>query len=311
MLSRRSIRIKIMQLLYALDRDKELTFQGILPQYRNCVAQSFDLYLFCCKLFLDVVGHASKEATKRHSKHLVEKEDRDFRPFLESNALSQSLINNEAFQRALKRNEEWPEIDEDIIRRIYYQFAKTPEYLAYATTKTPTAEDHKAQLLSLFKSCIANETFTDILEYNYRNYIDDKSLLVGAMKKTIKGLPAEENFLKQYQPNSETTEEFGLELLKYVHKENENLSKHILPTLKNWDADRVAVLDMILLKLALSELFLFTSIPTKVSLNEYVEISKLYSTEKSKDFINGILDRLMKELVAAGKINKTGRGLVE
>ena len=83
------------------------------------------------------------------------------------------------------------------------------------------------------------------------------------------------------------------------------------PTLKNWDVDRVAIIDMILLKMALSELMIFPTIPTKVTLNEFVEISKMYSTEKSKDFINGILDRLMKKLNKEGKIKKEGRGLLE
>jgi len=85
----------------------------------------------------------------------------------------------------------------------------------------------------------------------------------------------------------------------------------IEPTLKNWDADRVAIIDMVLLKMALSELTSFPTIPTKVTLNEFVEISKLYSTDKSKDFINGILDRLMKKLNKEGKIQKEGRGLKE
>jgi len=80
----------------------------------------------------------------------------------------------------------------------------------------------------------------------------------------------------------------------------------IEPALKNWDADRVAIIDMILLKMALSELLSFPSIPTKVTLNEFVDISKLYSTDKSKDFINGILDRLMKQLEKDGKIKKEG-----
>lgn len=311
MLSRRSIRIKIMQLLYALDRDKVLTYEELLRQYRERIAQSLDLYLFSLSIFLDIVAHAAKDANKRHSKHLVEKQDRDFRPYLESNPLIQSLRENEILGRQLRKERGWPEIDDDVIRRLYYQFAKTEEYLAYATMPAPTNEDHQKQLLSLFKSCVNNEAYTDNLEYNYHNWIDDKSLIIGAMKKTIKGLPVAEDYLTAFEPNDETTEDFGLQLLKYVHKEDEKLGGHILPTLKNWDADRVAVLDMILLKLALSEFFLFSSIPTKVTLNEYVEISKLYSTEKSKDFINGILDRLMKELLASGEIKKSGRGLVE
>ena len=92
---------------------------------------------------------------------------------------------------------------------------------------------------------------------------------------------------------------------------DQELFNIIEPNLKNWDADRVAIIDMILLKMAIGELISFSSIPTKVTLNEYVEIAKVYSTDKSKDFINGILDRLMKKLEKEGQINKSGRGLVD
>ena len=166
-------------------------------------------------------------------------------------------------------------------------------------------------LLSLFKYCYDSEVFCDLLEDNYSAWIDDRSLVIGAIKKLIRELPTAENVFQKYAPPVETTDEFGLELLKYVHKNDEELAGIIHPTLKNWDAERVAVLDMILLKLAITELILFSSIPKKVTLNEYVDISKMYSTDKSKDFINGILDRLMKELTKSGKIVKSGRGLVD
>ena len=100
-------------------------------------------------------------------------------------------------------------------------------------------------------------------------------------------------------------------MLKHVLEQDKRLLDIIEPNLKNWDADRVAIIDMILLKMAIAELLNFPSIPTKVTLNEYVEIAKLYSTDKSKDFINGILDRLMKKLESDGQINKKGRGLIE
>ena len=149
------------------------------------------------------------------------------------------------------------------------------------------------------------------MEDFYASWDEDKSLIVGALKKTLKALPAKEDFYEVHRPTEETTVEFGETLLTQVHKTDKELLELIEPTLKNWDAERVAVIDMILLKMALCELLGFPTIPTKVTLNEFVEISKLYSTDKSKDFINGILDRLMKKLHDDGKIKKEGRGLVE
>ena len=124
-------------------------------------------------------------------------------------------------------------------------------------------------------------------------------------------MPVEGSFFDTYKPTEDTILDFGLNLLSNVLEKNEQYKQQIENVLKNWDAERVAVIDMILLKMAAAEFVLFPSIPTKVTINEYMEISKSYSTEKSKDFINGILDRLLKDLEEEGGIDKKGRGLQE
>ena len=124
-------------------------------------------------------------------------------------------------------------------------------------------------------------------------------------------MPVSEDFYEAYKPTDDTVKEFGEVLLEKVHEDGDELFNIIEPTLKNWDAERVAVIDMILLKMAVCELVNFPTIPTKVTLNEFVEISKMYSTDKSKDFINGILDRLLKKLEKEGKVVKEGRGLIQ
>jgi len=310
MLSRRNIRVKVMQSLYTLDRNTELTFDNVLKNYRVSLEQSFDLYLFTLKFFYDVLQHAITDETTRHSKHLPSSEDQQFKAVIVNNPLITSLKDNHFFQTKY-RSSKHTAIDEDIIRRIYYDFAKKKEYLAYATSENLTNEDHCKMLLLAYKHFTNNETFTEILDDNFGNWTDDKSLIIGTLKKTIRDLPVEGDLFKKYLPSTETTDEFGIRLLNNVRKENTELEAIIHPTLKNWDADRVAVLDMILLKMAVSELMIFPSIPKKVTLNEYLDLSKLYSTDKSKDFINGILDRLMKELSKTGKIVKTGRGLID
>ena len=205
----------------------------------------------------------------------------------------------------------YPKLDSDIVRNIYYDFAKQDAYISYATSEAPSNDEHKKMLLAIFKHCYDTETFCDVLEDSFGNWSDDRSLIIGTIKKTIRDLPTDGGLFEKYLPNIETTDDFGLQLCNYVHQKNTELEGVIHPTLKNWDAGRVAVLDMILLKMAVAELLIFQSIPKKVTLNEYLDISKAYSTDKSKDFINGILDRLMKELTKSGKIIKTGRGLVD
>ena len=152
--------------------------------------------------------------------------------------------------------------------------------------------------------------FNETIEDHYVSWDDDESLVVGAMKKIIKSLDQDEyDFLKDYIPDDETVKEFGETLLIATVKNDKSLVELITPFLENWELERVAAIDLIMLKMAVTEILRIESIPTKVTLNEYVEISKIYSTEKSKEFINGILDRIINKLNNENKIIKTGRGL--
>lgn len=311
MLSRRNIRIKVMQMLYGSNRDPELSYQQVLDRFRNNVEQSFHLYLFNLYYLTKVAAYALKDAEKRSSKHLPTEEDKAFTGKLYLNDSMQSIVNDAAFQQAIEKLKFEEKIDDDLLRRLYKDFAKGEAYKEFLANPADMTPDHIAILLALFKHCVSDETFNETMEDMYSSWIDDKSLIVGSIKKTIKALPAPENFTQLYFPDSETVQGFGETLMNKVLNEDEELLKVIEPTLKNWDANRVAAIDMILLKMALSELLIFPTIPTKVTLNEFVEISKRYSTEKSKEFINGILDRLVKQLNKDGKIKKEGRGLVD
>ncbi len=310
MLSRRNIRIKIMQLLYA-GSNTGLDQAIILDRYKALIEQSYNLYLFNLTTAAQVSNFAYQDKENRVSKLLPSDADVNFQPKLASNDLTSSITLNEEFTYELDTHNVDTDIEDSVIKSIYAEFVKTKDYLVYHENPDPKAEDHKTVLLALYKFCLANAIFEDLVDERYNNWEDDKSLVVGAIKRTIKALPLEEKTYKQFKPNHETTQEFGFTLLDMVLDRDAELLGIIEPNLKNWDADRVAIIDMILLKMAIAELINFPSIPTKVTLNEYVEIAKLYSTDKSKDFINGILDRLMKKLDHEGKIKKQGRGLID
>jgi N utilization substance protein B len=311
MLSRRNIRIKVMQVLYAVNRDPELKYPKALLLYNQNISGAFDQYLLNLLQLVRAAQYAQKVYDKKASKLRPTKEDMEFTPVLSSNPLITSLIEHKGLQTLLKIHHIHERINEDNSRLLYNQFAKTDFYKAYLSNPANTLTEHRQTMLEFYKTCLSSDTLNDIMEDNFICWADDKSLVVGAMKKTLKSLPANGDFYTEFQPQEETVKEFGEELLKAVFENDEEYHQIIEPTLKNWDADRVAVVDMILLKMALCELLMFPTIPTKVTLNEFVEISKLYSTPKSKDFINGILDRLLKKLEKEGKIAKTGRGLIE
>jgi transcription antitermination protein NusB len=300
-----------MQMLYALGRDKELKFDEALKLYREQVSQSFELYLFNLLYFMRVAEYAIQDKVDRKAKIRPTEEDKLFTSKLAENSLLESLRKNAPLHTLFKHFKLEESIDKDHVRTFYLEFAKKEEYLAYLKKAENSQEEHLEILLTLYRQYSATELYEELNEDRFPHWPDDESLIVGSMKKTIKALPVSMHFYEAYRPNKETTVDFGEVLMRKVHDEDEELLKIIEPALKNWDADRVAAIDMILIKMALVELMTFTSIPPKVSLNEFVEIAKNYSTDKSKDFINGILDRLLKQLETDGKIQKDGRGLID
>ncbi len=311
MLSRRNIRVKVMQILYSLNRDPEMTLADLQRRFQTNIDSSYELFLLNTLYLAQVAAYAEKDLEKRKSKHLPSEADKQFTAKLFNNDLLQSLINDSSISKSWERLKLIDRIDQDNLRVYYAEFAKKEEYKAYVSNPNTTDTDHRQMLLMLYKSLTANEMFNEVMDDYYWSWDDDKSLVVGTIKKTIKALPGNPTFFEPSQPEVEATTNYGRELLTSVVENDVELLGIIEPTLKNWDADRVAIMDMILIKMALSELTAFPTIPTKVTLNEFVEISKLYSTDKSKDFINGILDRLMKKLNKEGKIQKEGRGLKE
>ncbi|MBK6621461.1 MAG: transcription antitermination factor NusB [Saprospirales bacterium] len=311
MLSRRNVRIKVMQVLYSMNRDENLGLSEAMTQYRQSVNRSFELYLFNLWQFLQAACYSREDLARRNAKLLPTDEDRHFTAILCDNPLSRSLLENTELVKYIRAYHTEDKIDEDITRTLYSDFAKSEEYLQYLANKAAGEEEHTQILLQLYKVCTNSEVFNDRME-DFFPHLDRRQVARrGKREENFESPPAPVDFLMEYIPPKETTQEFGETLLEQVFKQDKELLELIEPALKNWDADRVAIIDMILIKMALIELMAFPTIPTKVTINEFVEISKMYSTDKSKDFINGILDRLMKKLQKEGKILKEGRGLIE
>lgn len=307
MLSRRNVRIKVMQVLYAFNRENANP-QLALRHYSKMVDDAYQLYLYNLLTLIRVAEYARQDEIRRHGKLRPSEEDAVFTAKLSNNAALLSLSKNFRLTQSIGRYHLGQSLDADFVRKLYMDFTETDAYKAYIADE---AADHVAVLLDLYKFIINHETFESMAEDHFPLWSDDKGLIVGAMKKTIKALPATEDFLDEYLPPDETVKEFGEVLLKKVTEADKALLDIVEPSLQNWDAERVALIDMIVLKMAIAEFLYFPSIPTKVTLNEFVDISKMYSTDKSKEFVNGILDRLLKKLTAEGLVNKQGRGLMD
>ncbi|HHB51651.1 MAG TPA: transcription antitermination factor NusB [Saprospiraceae bacterium] len=259
--------------------------------------------------FIRVARYAINDADKRKSKLRPTEEDLKFRPKLGDNVLINSLLENEGLKKLFSQNrtQEW--VAKDKIRDLYLSFLKTDTYKDYLHKPSDQHADQQI-LLALFKHLSGNENYNEIIEDFNALWQDDKSLIIGAIKKIIKSLPAPDDFYERFAIDEDTVEEFGKELLVDVLEQQQRYLEIIEPALNNWDVERVAIIDMILIKMGLSEFINFESIPTKVTLNEFVDLAKIYSTDKSKEFVNGILDRLLKKLEKEGAIVKEGRGLI-
>ena len=311
MLSRRNVRVKVMQLLYAERQDSALTPDLTVAAFRRMVEQSYVSLLFDLYAFVRIVRESREEQKRKAARLVPSADDKAFKPHAFDNLLILNLANSPELEKAAAQYKFAELLDEERLRQFYAISKEWEGYAAYATAENPTRDQHLQAALRAHKALIDNEAYNDFLEDRFGRWDEDKSLIVGAAKKVFKSLPQAGPFLEAYRTDEETAEAFGVHLLRFVLDEDQRLLAYIEPLLKNWEAERVAVLDMIFLKMALGELLEFSQIPPKVTLNEYVELAKTYSTEKSKDFVNGVLDALLRTLREEGLIVKEGRGLIE
>ena len=299
-----------MQILFAKNRDSELSDRMAMRTFETSLNTTFYQYLLNLYVMIGVFRVAEKDTDRRSTKHIKSEVDEKFSDRLFTNEFVQSIFNHKELNKKFKDNHLEASVDKSNFRSIYKSFGKEDFYLEYAIADEVSKEQHIELLHELYRNIRKNEIFNELMEDHSATWKDDKSLVIGAIKKTLKALPLDPDYLTKLEIPEETYE-FGIKLLNRVLQEDEELGNIFEPTLKNWDIERLAILDVILLKMAICEFLHFDSIPTKVTLNEYVEIAKVYSTSKSKDFINGILDKVMRELDDQGKINKSGRGLMD
>jgi N utilization substance protein B len=300
-----------MQLLYSLDRDPGVSQKEILSRYDKAVDLAFESLLFNLYLMMEITHHAVVDRDNRQGKLRPEPEDLTWNAKLFENDLIKSLFQNKILRKYFDERSFSSRLDPDMLQKMYNTFSKSPEYKKYIFTEVDDA-GHREFLLNIYRDLRKNDIYEEIVDDQYPFWQEDKSLVIGAFKKIIKQLPeSNDKFFDEYRPDDDTVIDFGRKLIGLTMEQNQDLEKLIEPTLKNWDMERLAVLDVIIIKMALVEFLFFPTIPTKVTLDEYVDVSKEYSTPKSKDFVNGILDKLMKTLSEEGKIKKEGRGLIE
>jgi len=190
------------------------------------------------------------------------------------------------------------------VKKLYKRLAKSEAYQGYIAEQSRSKATEKQIMQHIWlKEMLENEDFQEYVHDDLNGWEDDKEMVVMLLENYFRS-HKNVNFL---QFISAEKREYATSLLKTVLQKDDYLMEVVKPKLKNWDAERVAQIDLLLLKMGVAELLYFPTIPTKVTINEYIEIAKNYSTPQSGQFVNGVLDNLLKELTAANKIRKIER----
>jgi len=314
MLNRRHIRTKVMQVIYALKRSEEINITSEEKFLKSSMENMYDLYLLLLSLLVKVHEKAKDQQEKSQQKHLLTSEDLNPNMKFIKNELLVQLSDSLVLKNTLEKHKisNW-ELDNEYVEVIFRAILESKIYTTYMEAEVVSYKKDRQFVVDLFKEVIApNEKLYNYLEDRNLTWIDDLPVVNTALVKLLNKSKQEnsENFFTPQLFKDDDDKEFGVTLLKKTIENLDSYSEEISLKTQNWDKDRIADIDFVLLQMAICEFREFPSIPTKVSINEYIEIAKEYSTPKSNVFINGVLDKIVKEYDENKTLNKIGRGLM-
>jgi len=302
-----------MQVIYALKRSEDVNLASEEKFLNSSMDSMYSLYLLMLSLLIKVHDKAKDQQEKSQQKHLLTTEDLNPNMKFIKNALLVQMSDSQSLKNAFERYkiQNW-ELDNEYVEVIFRSILESDIYASYMNSKFSFNND-KQCVVDLFKEVIApNEKLYNYLEDRNLTWLDDLPVVNTALVKLLnkaKENSSDDYFTPQLFKDDED-KEFGVELLRNTVLNIESYSEEISLKTQNWDKDRIADIDFVLLQMAICEFHEFPSIPTKVSINEYIEIAKEYSTPKSNVFINGVLDKIVKEYDENKTLNKVGRGLM-
>lgn len=317
MLSRHFLRSKVLQTIYAAQADNMdivVVDKNFLHNI-NRLNELGTIQVSALVYFSEMVGIMIDEA---QHKFLPTEEERNPNRRLQNNVFLQRLADNYDLRRHSEEFKiKWSGVEYDeMFRQAYAAFVKLPDYKEYLASRESFENDHQF-VLKLFKFLMNYELLREALfpkslwwEDDFDQIAQYNFMMLKAMDESFdESSPVPLMYDKRYDKDVEAFE-FAHKLLLIAMRHFDEVEDLIRKHLKGWEFERIADMDILLINMAVAELCEFASIPERVTVDEYIELSKEFSTERSKLFINGILDRLIIELRSAGRINKTGRGLL-
>ncbi|WP_372746021.1 transcription antitermination factor NusB [Lutibacter sp.] len=312
MINRRHIRVKVMQSVYALLQSKSDNLNKEEKFLYASIDKMYDLYVLILCLLVEVRDMEKNHIEISKKKFLATPQELNpntkfinnqvFRLLDESVSLNEYLVDN---------NLNYWKLDSEYINEILRLIKESAMYASYMKTEESTFKEDLAFIENVFKEIIApNEKLAEYFEDKNISWVDDIPFVNTWVVKSLSQMKPNGIFKLGKLYKDEDDKEFVLSLFRKVVLNHTELEKDIIDKTPNWDAERIADIDMILIKMAICEFLKFPSIPTRVTINEYIEISKDYSTNKSSFFINGVLDKILKDFTNSKRLNKIGRGLL-
>jgi N utilization substance protein B len=319
MLGRRHYRIKVLQALYAFFQGGETRLEVAEKNLLNSLDKVYELYYLQLSFLLEVIHFYRFRIEESKTKFYPTPEELNPSYKLSENRLILQLQQNLDLTAQIGRYKiSWTE-EQELVRKVYQKLKASKDHSDYLNSGVSSYREDQDFIEKLFRKFIAKSA--DLQSYfEERNifWLDDFDVAAVFVLKTIKLLSEKSDehdtltslFNTDQEDDKDDDQKFILNLFRKTIVNSEESDKLIDARTRNWELDRIALTDILLIKMALTELTNFSQIPVKVTMNEYIEISKQFSSQKSKLFINGILDKLVMDLTAEKKILKTGRGLM-
>ena len=314
MISRRLLRIKVMQVYYSNLLRENGDLELAVKELDNSVHHSLELYYELLAIITYLADYAEQKIATALEKRLPTEADLNPNRRFVDNPVIEGIRNADCFKKQTKAPRIPFEAHKSLIKNLWNDFTSTTEYQRYMIKQSVSLQEHKEIIGFLIREYFPeNETIDSLIEEHGIYWNDDIGFASSLLEKSIMRFkrPTNDAFLIMKEYTCEADRRFGKQLLINAMKHDDEFEHLIDHHSKNWDVERIAIIDRIIMKLAIAEFLHLTDVPIKVTINEYLEISKFYSTEKSNAFINGLLDQIVTALKAEDKINKSARGLVD
>jgi N utilization substance protein B len=313
MLNRRFLRIKVFQSLYGFAQEEKPLAHLYKRTMLSNLEKTYELYLFTISFPLELKFFVEQELEVQKAKYFPLESLIQPLDAVRTNKVIALMEENPQLQEALKKIKgRW--VDSlDFSKKIFNELKVLPFFQEYSSKKSPTFSEDKAFLLAVYEQLFSDsEQFESYFEEAFVNWEDDQVLILTSIQKVLNQLKEiHPEFLIDAHKDEDEDLKFMKDLFDFTLEHQAAFNDLINSKTQNWDQDRIALVDILLMRMALCEILYFPFVPVKVSINEYLELAKLYSTPNSHGFINGVLDKIQMQLKTDNKINKLGRGLKE